>query len=499
MEKCKYCQAEMAQQSTVCPVCGKDNAEKKATPGKIALAVAAVVILLAALIAIVVTGLGGTEAADVNTEIPAETAVAATIPADGNPEDESAKGTYTASDEEVIAAADTVVARIGDYTLTNGQLQVYYWMEVQNFLSSYGSYAPYFGLDYTKPLDTQVCGIADTGITWQQFFLASALNSWKNFQSLAAEAEKAQFQLEPAIQEEIANIEAAMDQNAAYYGFADGQEFLAANVGNGAKMADYVHYMELYYPGMMYFDSLCEANLPTAEEVEAYFTENEQTYADNGLAREDKYVDVRHVLIMPEGATSANIRTETFDEAAWEVSRVRAEELLAQWEQGDKSEDSFAALAMEHSQDGSAANGGLYTDVMKGQMVEAFDAWCFDEARQYGDYGLVETEFGYHLMFFVGSRPVWVDYVEEEMMTQRSEQLLNEVLDKYTMEADFENILLGYVNMGGESEDTTGMTETTVQAEPLFGTEDIPVAVIAGASVVVLIAVAFVLKKKEYE
>ena len=78
------------------------------------------------------------------------------MPADGNPEDVTCKGTYTVTDEEALANKDTVVATAGEYQLTNGQLQVYYWMEVQNFLTNYGGYAPYFGLDYTKPMDTQI-------------------------------------------------------------------------------------------------------------------------------------------------------------------------------------------------------------------------------------------------------------------------------------------------------------------------------------------------------
>ena len=68
------------------------------------------------------------------------------------------------------------------------------------------------------------------------------------------------------------------------------------------------------------------------------------------------------------------ICSETFEDAAWESSRVKAEELLKQWEQGDKSEESFAELAKAHSQDGSAADGGLYTGVQEGQMVTAFNA-----------------------------------------------------------------------------------------------------------------------------
>ncbi|MBP3683399.1 MAG: peptidyl-prolyl cis-trans isomerase [Oscillospiraceae bacterium] len=474
--------------------------EKKVTPGKIALAVAAVIVLAAALVAIVMTGRdnSGTVDETLPTDAIVEETVEATVPADGNPEDETAKGSYTASDEEVLAARETVVARIGDYTLTNGQLQVCYWMEVQNFLNSYGSYAAYFGLDYTKPLDIQVCGISDTGCTWQQFFLASALNSWKNYQSLAAEAEAADYQLDAALAEELAGIEAMMDQNAQMYGFENGEAFLQHNVGKGATMADYLHYMNLYYPGTLYFDQLCLENLPTEAEVEAYFAENEAAFLENGLAREDKYVSVRHILIMPEGADSSNIRTETFDDAAWASAETKAKEVMDLFLEGDKSEESFAALAVEYSQDGSASNGGLYTDIAKGQMVENFENWCFDEARQTGDYDIVKTEFGYHLMYYVSNRPVWVEAVENEMMSVRSNELLNGILSKYTMEAEFEKMLIASVDMGGgaENDAASGVVEVPVQAEPI---QWVPVAVIAGVSAAALAAAAYVFNKKEHE
>lgn len=472
-----------------------ENTEKKATPGKIALAIGAVVVLAAILIAIVVAGFG-TVSSDVDTEAEVEMVeTMGTIPADGNPEDETAKGTYTASDEKVIAAADAVVATMGGYTLTNSQLQVYYWMEVQNFLSSYGSYAAYFGLDTTQPLDTQVCGLTDTGETWQQFFLAGALNSWHNYQALTAEAENVGFELDAAIQAELEAIPETMEQNALLYGFENAEEFLAYNVGNGATIDDYIAFMETYYPGTAYYNAQVEANAPSEEAMEDYFAANQQTYLDSGLSQEDKYVSVRHVLIMPEGADSSTIRSETFDDAAWEASRVRAEELLTQWEQGDKSEDSFATLAMENSQDGSASMGGLYTDIVKGQMVENFENWCFDDSRTYGDYGIVETEFGYHLMFYVSDRPVWTDYVRSDMMNAYANELLTTTLEKYPMEADFANVLLAYVDMtGGAAENGETPEEGTN-----IGTADKNVLVIAGVSLAALAAAAYVFGKKEHE
>lgn len=495
MAKCKYCQAELPENTTVCPACGKDNKEeKKMSPGKVALVVAAVVVLAALVVALVFAGMNRTSAPAAETEV-TETEAPATIPADGNPDDETAKGTYTASDADVIAAKDTVVAKVGDKTLTNSQLQMFYWTEVRNFLSSYGAYASYLGLDLTKPLDVQTCAMADTPCTWQQFFLASALNSWRNYQATAAEAEKNNYQLDAEMQSQLDAAAENLEMTAEMYGFESAEALLKSDVGPGADLEDYQHFLNLYYTGSMYFSDLCEKDVPTDQEVEDYFTANEEAYAASGLTRDNKTVDVRHVLIMPEGATSENIRSETFEDAAWESSRAKAEELLAQFEQGDKSEESFAELAKAHSQDGSASSGGLYTGVQEGQMVQAFNDWCFDDIRQPGDYGLVKTEFGYHLMFFVDSQPVWKESAKSDLISARANETLNGILQAYPMEAEFDKILLGFVDLNTQSEEAEAQEQPA--AEPVEG--DTKVWIIAGAAVVLLAAAAFGFRKKEEE
>jgi hypothetical protein len=98
---------------------------------------------------------------------------------------------------------------------------------------------------------------------------------------------------------------------------------------------------------------------------------------------------------------------EWTDEAK-EAAKVRAEEILQEWAAGDATEESFAALAEKYSEDpGSSSNGGLYSNVSKGQMVEEFDAFCFDENRQPGDTGIVYGSnggyAGYHVMYFVAT------------------------------------------------------------------------------------------------
>lgn len=115
--------------------------------------------------------------------------------------------------------------------------------------------------------------------------------------------------------------------------------------------------------------------------------------------------DVRHVLVLfknADGKTYSDGIT-SFTEDQKNAAKAAAEALLEQWKTGEMTEDTFAALATEKTEDpGSASTGGLYEYVYPGQMVESFESWCYDESRQPGDTGLVESVYGYHIMYFVG-------------------------------------------------------------------------------------------------
>lgn len=111
-------------------------------------------------------------------------------------------------------------------------------------------------------------------------------------------------------------------------------------------------------------------------------------------------VNVRHILVSFEGETQED---GTYSDEVKAAAHTAAEEILEEWKNGDATEDSFAALAEAKSTDsGSNTNGGLYENVYPGQMVTAFNDWCFDSARQPGDTGIVETSYGCHVMYYVG-------------------------------------------------------------------------------------------------
>lgn len=130
---------------------------------------------------------------------------------------------------------------------------------------------------------------------------------------------------------------------------------------------------------------------------------------------ESNTVNVRHILFKYNEDNS-----EATDEQK-KVAKQKAEEALAEFNKTDKTEESFAKIATEKSEDtGSSANGGLYEDVTQGQMVAAFNDWIFDSSRKTGDTDIVETEYGYHVIYFVSKNdmPVWESTIRDELASE---------------------------------------------------------------------------------
>ena len=96
---------------------------------------------------------------------------------------------------------------------------------------------------------------------------------------------------------------------------------------------------------------------------------------------------------------------EPLDDAAIAEKKALSEEVLAMWNKSDKTEEYFAELANEYTEDtGSNTTGGLYEKVYPGQMVDSFDSWIFDASRKEGDVEIIESDYGYHLMYYVGNK-----------------------------------------------------------------------------------------------
>ena len=134
------------------------------------------------------------------------------------------------------------------------------------------------------------------------------------------------------------------------------------------------------------------------EQINGYYVVMFNSSNDNTFS----LANVRHILTAFEGGSyDSTTGLTTYSDEEKAAAKAAAEEIYNEWKNGAATEESFAALANEKSADGDGTTGGLYENVYPGQMVAAFNDWCFGE-RKAGDYEIVETEYGYHLIYFVG-------------------------------------------------------------------------------------------------
>lgn len=145
-------------------------------------------------------------------------------------------------------------------------------------------------------------------------------------------------------------------------------------------------------------------------------------------------VNVRHILISPETDDDADV-TDATDEQ-WADALEKAQSILEEWEQGDKTEDSFGELAKKNTEDtASSDTGGLIEGIYPGEMVSEFNYWIFDN-RNAGDTEIVRTDYGYHIIYFVSSDsvPYWKTLAKTEFTNNDTTDAVNAVLDTYSLD-----------------------------------------------------------------
>lgn len=415
---------------------------------------------------------------------------------------------------------------VGSKNYNVSEMNYRYANQYYAFANQYGQYASIFGLDTSngvRGLDKQPCSMTEDGNgTWKDYFLDAAKHE------LIHETVLGQYAAEKGLtldDEDNAQIDSAFDgleEQARSYGYASGDNMLAANYGSGvnarliraayqssmlaSKAAealsdsftytdeqleekyqsyegaqDYYDYAYCYVSAERVESTDADGNTtsdvtdetvaaasakasaiadtykeaagdsPAMRLVNAAASEGEsgsqQTHIQGGsvpaadwmhdasrqegdmtvypdasgcyvvvfLSRDNnhyKTANVRHILVKAEADADGNYTDE-----AKEAAKAKAEEILAEYEAGDKTEESFAALAEQYSEDtGSNTNGGLYENVAKGQMVEEFDAFCFDGHKP-GDTGIVYGESGsyagYHVMYYVGEGDLYSNVIAE--------------------------------------------------------------------------------------
>lgn len=151
-------------------------------------------------------------------------------------------------------------------------------------------------------------------------------------------------------------------------------------------------------------------------------------------------VDIRHCLIKFDVKDNAK-PTDEQKKAAYE----EAEKLRAEWAKKG-TEEAFIEMVKANNDDtASTANGGLYEDVRhSSNYVASFKNWALDSSRKTGDCEIVETEYGYHIMYFVKDNgPDWKLTAKEKLTQDAYTEAFEAILGKdgkYSMVKNEKNI-----------------------------------------------------------
>lgn len=226
------------------------------------------------------------------------------------------------------------------------------------------------------------------------------------------------------------------------------------------------------YVAYGYFDSADECALEIAENLEVTVTKNDTSYGEevtqwlfdantkvndcsyfvdeesgyifivlkvgNAVLNEDTVYSVRHILIMPEPTdeqttSAAAGGSVEYTQEQWDAAKAKAMEIYDEFNNGDKSEYSFALLAEKYSDDtestshgSSGLYGGLYESVELGYMVPDFENWSIDDSRKYGDTGVVNSDYGCHIMFFVSKTQSYRFECENALKMEKMADVMSE-------------------------------------------------------------------------
>lgn len=440
---CKFCNAQIDEEHKFCPFCGKPLAEdpeqldelipgdaeqvletvetkKKGKAWKLVLAIAGGVVALGVLAVVLLYAFGVKLIPDNDVFI---------------------KDKYTAAELK----SDTVVAKIGNKELTNSMLQVYYMSAVDSFAQYYSSYLDYIGLDVETDLSQQICYFDET-MTWEQYFIEEALSQWQSLQTMCMVAEGAGFTLDEEWTTALESMPEELESSAVENGYDNALAMLQYIYGSNCTVDSYLDYANTYYFANAY--NATYYNI-TDDELEAYFVQNEATFAESGVTMESGVAGtVRHILVAPEGGTTDDSGVTTYSDDEWQSCLDKAQYILDEWKAGEATEESFAELVSTYSADsGSTSTGGLYEDIVAdGTYVEEFEAWAVDASRQTGDVEIVKTTFGYHIMYYVSGVPEWQYYAQNGLSEERYNALQEAIaakIEEIPMKVNYKKIVLG--------------------------------------------------------
>ena len=367
----------------------------------------------------------------------------------------------------------TYLATHETYVVINGEkvnkveFDYVYNTSKNNYITQYGSYLSYFGLDTSKDLSTQM--YSDT-LTWQDYFEQNAVESLKQNKALMAEAKAAGFTYDTT--DEYNTFKETIKTSAAAAGVSD-KEYVRSIYGSYATMGRIEEYVKNDMVMNAYYQKLQEDNAPSDDEIQSYYEENKATYdsvdyrlttieADLPTEPTELADPVEETAADTTGTTDGTAATDSTQDTAYQPSDAEIA----------KAMDDAKVLADDAEQT-VAKDGEAHENEKKSSVNYLISDWLFDDARKAGDTTVI-TNDNSHCYYVVAFEKRYLDETPSADVRviiptedKTGEEILEEWKNGAATEDSFAELCKKYtqdtsaVENGGlfEQVTKTGMTE----------------------------------------
>ena len=366
----------------------------------------------------------------------------------------------------------TYLATHETYVVVNGEavnkveFDYQYNLTKNNYITQYGSYLTYFGLDTSKDLSTQM--YSDT-LTWQDYFEQNAVESLKQNKALMAEAKAAGFTYDTT--DEYNTFKETIKTSAASAGISE-KEYVRSIYGSYATMGRIEEYVKNDMVMNAYYQKLQEDNAPSDDEIQSYYEENKATYdsvdyrlttIEADLPTEPtELADPVEATTAPDADTDGTATTDTTQDTAYQPSDAEIAKAM---------ED--AKVLADDAEKTVAKDGEAHENEKKSSVNYLISDWLFDDARKAGDTTVI-TNDNSHCYYVVAFEKRYLDETPSADVRviiptedKTGEEILEEWKNGAATEDSFAELCKKYtqdtsaVENGGlfEQVTKTGMTE----------------------------------------
>lgn len=367
----------------------------------------------------------------------------------------------------------TYLATHETYVVINGEkvnkveFDYVYNTSKNNYITQYGSYLSYFGLDTSKDLSTQM--YSET-LTWQDYFEQNAVESLKQNKALMAEAKAAGFTYDTT--DEYNTFKETIKTSAAAAGVSD-KEYVRSIYGSYATMGRIEEYVKNDMVMNAYYQKLQEDNAPSDDEIQSYYEENKATYdsvdyrlttieADLPTEPTELADPVEETAADTTGSTDGTAATDSTQDTAYQPSDAEIAKAM---------ED--AKVLADDAEQTVAKDGEAHENEKKSSVNYLISDWLFDDARKAGDTTVI-TNDNSHCYYVVAFEKRYLDETPSADVRviiptedKTGEEILEEWKNGAATEDSFAELCKKYtqdtsaVENGGlfEQVTKTGMTE----------------------------------------